>query len=350
MRRTTITVLIFMFAVAAARTPASADGFVPDVPEACQERLVVPSGIDAGTHSGSVDCARFWGLDIFPDVGWDPGRAATRAELAAILARLVDVTVEADAGSTAVPFADAAGHAYADEIGRLSDLGVIGGFTDGTFGPDLAVRRDQMASMMMRLMVDLYDTDLPPANTLPFVDVTDTSVHRESISRILAAGITTGVTSTTFEPGGQVTRAQTITFAVRLLQRLLEDGNVNFDVVDLPLPELDPALIPSTVEEQGIEVGTDLATDEDPGGNEGVDDPDRLERVYGRTWDYTRHRLCTDDLRYELVVFSWLTPPGSLLSFDDEYESRTGLASCIWTSPDADDDMEVRVYQRPRSE
>jgi hypothetical protein len=51
-----------------------------------------------------------------------------------------------------------------------------------------------------------------------FVDVVPTSVHAPAIDCIASYGITVGVSATTYEPGGTVTRAQKASFVARLLR------------------------------------------------------------------------------------------------------------------------------------
>lgn len=52
---------------------------------------------------------------------------------------------------------------------------------------------------------------------LPFEDIAETNVHAENICELVQRGITSGVTATTYVPGGQVTRAQMASFLARAL-------------------------------------------------------------------------------------------------------------------------------------
>lgn len=66
------------------------------------------------------------------------------------------------------------------------------GFSDGSYGPALEVRRDQIASFVARTL-GAADVELPPASAgADFTDVEADSPHRESIRRLEAAGIVEG--------------------------------------------------------------------------------------------------------------------------------------------------------------
>lgn len=56
-------------------------------------------------------------------------------------------------------FKDTAGNAFEQQIDRVSDLGWLKGYTDGTFKPDQAVTRGQLAAILDRIAVklDLYN-------------------------------------------------------------------------------------------------------------------------------------------------------------------------------------------------
>ena len=77
-----------------------------------------------------------------------------------------------------------------------------------------------MASFLARLYRVLTDL-VPPEVENPFFDLDDVSpVHRDNIAFIYGLGVTTGVTSTTYDPRGAVTRAQMASFLARLYRVL----------------------------------------------------------------------------------------------------------------------------------
>jgi hypothetical protein len=81
------------------------------------------------------------------DTTFDPNRAITRAELAAICARFD----KGEAVSTNV-FSDLSGHWAEREILRAADLGWVLGYTDGTFRPNQDITRAETVTMINRVL------------------------------------------------------------------------------------------------------------------------------------------------------------------------------------------------------
>jgi uncharacterized repeat protein (TIGR02543 family) len=81
------------------------------------------------------------------DTTFEPNRAITRAELAAICARFDGGT----AVSTNV-FSDISGHWAESEILRAADLGWVLGYTDGTFRPNQNITRAETMTMINRVL------------------------------------------------------------------------------------------------------------------------------------------------------------------------------------------------------
>ncbi len=117
------------------------------------------------------------------------------------------------------PFPDIASSPYRDAIIGVWGREIISGFTDGTFGPEKLVMRQQFAKMIV-LSLGL---DPLPADGCPFVDV-DTSwpYPRGFVATAAYHGITNGKTATTFAPYDNITRAQVVTMVVRALDKLKE--------------------------------------------------------------------------------------------------------------------------------
>jgi subtilisin family serine protease len=81
-----------------------------------------------------------------------PDQVVTRAQLAAITVRAAELLAGGDIRAAAPPFPDAGGHALEAELRKAAGVRIVLGRPDGTFVPDLAVRRDQAASMLTRLL------------------------------------------------------------------------------------------------------------------------------------------------------------------------------------------------------
>ena len=100
---------------------------------------------------------------------------------------------------------------HAANICRLVELEVTVGTTPTTYGPAQSVSRAEMASFLARA------AELEGVEGTGFTDVDPDNVHTPNIYAVRDAGITTGVTPTTFEPDGNVRRDQMASFLVRMI-------------------------------------------------------------------------------------------------------------------------------------
>jgi hypothetical protein len=109
---------------------------------------------------------------------------------------------------------------YYEAIQSMATAGIIGGYEDGTFRPLAPVWRAQFAKMVTGALA------LPVAEgmTSPFtdlgVDLSDSLYPHECVAAAYAAGITQGLSATTFGPWNDISRAQVITMVVRAVQSL----------------------------------------------------------------------------------------------------------------------------------
>ncbi len=112
-------------------------------------------------------------------------------------------------------------HVYHAAIVGMADRGIIGGYTNGNFGPDDLVTRQQFAKMIVKTM----DLTVTGSEVCPFTDVadqmgTDPFYPSKYVAVCAANGITTGKTATTFDPTGNITRQQVMTMIVRAADNL----------------------------------------------------------------------------------------------------------------------------------
>ncbi|MFJ7665149.1 S-layer homology domain-containing protein [Lysinibacillus sp. NPDC097162] len=100
----------------------------------------------------------------------------------------------------------------------------IQGYADGTFRPNAFVTRAQMASMFAR---QLTSNAIPKSNAT----FTDTAQHdaKDAIEFVKETGLFKGVTETSFNPNGSITRAQMAVVAARWVERQCkENPNADF--------------------------------------------------------------------------------------------------------------------------
>lgn len=100
------------------------------------------------------------------------------------------------------------------EISMLSDIGVIKGTGENEFSPDEKVSREQMASLLFRLM--LGRDDAGRENTTRFVDLYE-PYYNGAISWANASGYIRGTSEKTFDPRGGITKQDAMTMLVRAL-------------------------------------------------------------------------------------------------------------------------------------
>jgi len=140
-----------------------------------------------------------------------PDRAVTRAEMASLLVRALDLPAAPDAG-----FTDTAGSVHTADIDALAAARITLGCNppgNDHYCPTDPVTRAQMASLLVRAL------SLPAASPTGFVD-TAGSVHEADIDALAAARITLGCNPPANDhycPTDPVTRAQMASFLTRAL-------------------------------------------------------------------------------------------------------------------------------------
>ncbi|WP_342554109.1 S-layer homology domain-containing protein [Paenibacillus sp. FSL R7-0652] len=147
----------------------------------------------------------------YADGRFQPERFVTRAEMTALITRVLDASsVESETAFTDVK----AGHWAYDNISAAANAGYVRGYTDGSFRPEQAMTRAEIASVLQHLLKDEQASGSEAAAAF-----TDVGQHwaRKAIARLNAAGVLTGYTDGTFRPEQQVTRAEAVTLINKLM-------------------------------------------------------------------------------------------------------------------------------------
>ena len=143
-----------------------------------------------------------------------PEQTTTRAMIVSILARLEGVTTAEAAG-----FADVNDNDwYATAVNWAANVGVVNGYEDGTFQPNTAITREQLAAILMNYAAYKGEDVSNRADLTSYTDQPSTWAE-EAISWSVAEGLLTGVTADTLQPQGAATRAQ----VAAILQRFLSE-------------------------------------------------------------------------------------------------------------------------------
>lgn len=129
-----------------------------------------------------------------------------------------DQTTTTTTPPTGVCFTDVpSSHPYSAQITELAGRDIINGFPNGMFQPNAWVTRQQFAKMIVKTM----GYPVSEADVCPFLDVptnvsTVDPLYPDKYVAVCAAhGVTLGKTDTTFDPYGEITRAQLITMVTR---------------------------------------------------------------------------------------------------------------------------------------
>ena len=147
---------------------------------------------------------------------FEPNTPLSRAMLVAVLHRL-----EGSPAASAGDFTDVAdGDWYAQAVNWAASVGVVNGFEDGTFQPNTAITREQMAAIL-RNYAAYKGLDVTTSGDLSaYTDAASVSDWaKESVEWAVDQGLISGMTVDTLEPQGLSTRAQ----VAAVLQRYLEN-------------------------------------------------------------------------------------------------------------------------------
>jgi peptidoglycan/xylan/chitin deacetylase (PgdA/CDA1 family) len=175
------------------------------------------------THAPGILCARRWGVVAGRTATtFVPDAPVTRAQVATMLHGLLR-EVGSPLPATRTRFRDVEGSVHREAIEVLASAGIVLGRTDGTFRPGDPVRRDQLASMLLRAVEAVAGPR--PDGAVRFTDVPADSVHAAAIGRLAAAGVVRGIDARSFAPEASVTRAQVATFTMRSAALLVREGH-----------------------------------------------------------------------------------------------------------------------------
>lgn len=160
----------------------------------------------------------------YGDGTFRPNKGVTRAEFAVLLIKALNMEDSAWAleGSQQL-FRDVPAKYWAQNYIQLAwELGIVGGYADGTFRPEQTIRRDEMVSMLVRALRFIGQDQ----NTVEFADAQAIPAWaRESVMLAARWGLVSGFEDGTFRPSAHVTRAQAAVF----IKNFLEQRGTGFD-------------------------------------------------------------------------------------------------------------------------
>ncbi len=193
-----------------------------------------PDVVD-NAHEAGIDCVVWYevALGVLPGA-YRPGVDVRRDQMATFLTRLLEGAGAELPDDPDPHFDDVADNAHADAVHQLAELGIVVGTGADRYEPDRPVRRDQMASFLVRTYEHLHDQELP-ANEGAFAD-TAGNVHEDSIDKVATAGIALGTGPGSYAPLERVRRDQMASFLARSLALAVDHGHLA--VRSVPAPAL----------------------------------------------------------------------------------------------------------------
>lgn len=155
----------------------------------------------------------------YPDGTVRPNGSITRAEVSAILFRLLSDKTRDEYFTTESSFTDVkAGAWYNNSIATLEKAGVIVDTAKGgAFRPNEAITRAELAAMLAQF------SDAKPVKGVKFSDVSAEHWAYEAIAIAAKTGWIEGYPDGTFRPDATITRAEMMTLVNRALERVPSD-------------------------------------------------------------------------------------------------------------------------------
>ena len=144
-----------------------------------------------------------------------PNAGITRAEVATIFFRLLTDGARERFWSESNAYSDvAAGSWYNIAVSTLSNMGILGGYEDGSFRPNASITRAEFA----KIAVSFFDwADVYAVNS--FVDVRDSAWYANYVAVAAEIGLIEGYGGNVFRPDATITRAEACTIINRTLGR-----------------------------------------------------------------------------------------------------------------------------------
>lgn len=175
----------------------------------------------AGTaHAPGVGCAKAWEVFSGATGGtFDPNAALTRGQLASVLVRAIEAGVGRELAAGDDQFRDDDTSVHRAAIDKLAGLGIVTGFDATTYGPAASVTRGQFATMLARTHRHVGGDLAAGRDT--FRD-DEGSVHEGAINELAGLGIVAGTSDGRYQPNSDLKRAQSATLVARLLDSLVE--------------------------------------------------------------------------------------------------------------------------------
>ena len=169
----------------------------------------------SGYHDWIADAAEAGIIYGYPDHSYRPGNNVTRAQFITMLYRAAG---SPEVKSTDLKFDDASAidKNYLTAVAWGVENGVVLGYEDNTFRPDVKISRAQMATFMYRYLKDVAEYDFGDVEPCGFADADQVAApYVDAVNAIVSAGIMNGMNAQTFAPNGTANRGMAATVMFR---------------------------------------------------------------------------------------------------------------------------------------
>ena len=127
-----------------------------------------------------------------------------------------NITVKGDLNQTEKGKTDKNGELTVPEVEQTERHGIyIVGYTDGTFGPSRSMTRAEAAAIFARLLAEKNGDSISTVANTKFADIPAHAWYSGYVKYLANNGITYGKSKTVFAPNDAITRAEFTTMAVR---------------------------------------------------------------------------------------------------------------------------------------
>lgn len=212
--------------------PAGADTFIDPADRCLPDAEAPPAPVSdrasiSAVHVPSVDCVFAQDISLGTSAGtYDPQGMTRRDQMASFIVRALEAAGYELPAATDQGFTDIDGNEHEDSINRLAAIGVTLGRTATTYRPGELVRRDQMASFIVRAVEWAYGEEggigIGREPTPAFADVPAGNTHSVNINvGAQVLGLTSGISDDRFAPAATVRREQMASFLVRVVDMTL---------------------------------------------------------------------------------------------------------------------------------
>lgn len=168
----------------------------------------------------------------YADGTFRPDNNMSRAEAAAIFARLISEKKGENISGKA-KFKDISSKDwFAKEIGYLEKYGIIKGYSDNTFKPNDSVTRAEFVAMTVRFNA-LFNDVKKGSYTVKYTDVANNYWAYSDIAYAKHAGWLNGYADGSFKGDNAITRAEVVTVVNKATGRIADEGYINKNLSSL---------------------------------------------------------------------------------------------------------------------